>query len=119
MRSPDPLLLSALSTELERHVGRANAATWEDLRLALYRSGVAVPVVRRLQEAALVLRSRGVPVVGLSGSGVFLAATVDEVDDAIREKRGRALAALADLRVAKRLRASMLGQGSLVCGGTR
>jgi hypothetical protein len=119
MRSPDPALLSALSAELERHVGRANAATWGDLvfRMNGYPYYLDVRAPRRLQEAALVLRSRGVPVVGLSGSGVFLAQTVDEVDDAIREKRGRALAALADLRVAKRIKATMLGQ--LACGGTR
>jgi hypothetical protein len=100
-----------------RHYGREAATTWESLRSELAAEGLEVGVVRRLQEAAIVLRSRGLPVVGLSGSGVFVAKSVDEVDDAIGEKRRRALSALADLRAAKRIKLAMLGQGDLA-GGT-
>ena len=110
----DPAVVEALGHLLmDRHVGREAAATWEVLRAELAGVGLFVGAVRRLQEAALVLRSRGLPVVGLSGAGVFVARSVDEVDDAIGEKRRRAIAALADLRTAKRIRLSMLGQTRL------
>ena len=113
-RQVDPALVESLGTLLSiRHVGREESSTWEGLRGELEHFGFAVGAVRRLQEAAVILRARGVPVVGLSGSGVFLARSVDEVDAALGEKRRRALAALGEMRTLKRLRLAMLGQAAM------
>lgn len=110
-RPVDPALVEVLGHLLvDRHLGTGSAATWEALRRELEREGVHVNAVRRLQEAAAVLRARRVPVIGLSGGGVCIARDVDEVDAAIGEKRRRAIATLGDLRTLKRIRLTMLGQ---------
>jgi hypothetical protein len=107
----DPALVEALGNLLSlRHVGEEHAATWEVLHAELEHFGFSVGHVRRLQEAAAVLRQNGTAALGLSGRGVFIAQTVDEIDDAIREKAQRAKAAFYDLRTLKRIRQRMLGQ---------
>jgi hypothetical protein len=111
MRTPDPALVEALGHLLAmRHVGEAEAGTWEVLRAELEQVGFSVGAVRRLQEAAVVLRKNGTAAIGLSGRGVFIAQTVDELDAAIAEKAQRAKAAFYDLRTLKRIRRTMLGQ---------
>jgi hypothetical protein len=110
-RAADPALVEALGHLLAmRHVGEAEAGTWDVLRAELEQVGYSVGAVRRLQEAAVVLRQNGTAAIGLSGSGVFLANSVDELDAAIAEKAQRAKAAFYDLRTLKRIRARMLGQ---------
>ena len=117
MRRPDPGLVEAFGHLLSlRHVGRDEAATWEVLRAELDHFGYSVPAVRRLQEAAAELRRQKRPVVGVSGWGVFWARTVDEMDEAIGERRRRALSSLAELSVLKRIKAEMLGQSALGLG---
>jgi hypothetical protein len=110
-RAADPALVEALGHLLAmRHVGEAEAGTWDVLRAELEQVGYSVGAVRRLQEAAVVLRQNGTAAIGLSGSGVFLANSVDELDAAIAEKAQRAKAAFYDLRTLKRIRQRMLGQ---------
>jgi hypothetical protein len=102
-----------------RHVGREESSTWEVLREELHQFGYTVPVVRRLQEAAQVLRKQvpPVPVIGLSGGGVCIARDVDDIDAAIDEKRRRAISTLGELRTLKRIRLSMLGQAAVPGSG--
>jgi hypothetical protein len=115
-RKPEPKLVEALLGELSANCcGRENAATWDQLLRDLnrYPYVLEVKVARRLQEAAEVLREEGYPIVGLSSGGIFLARTVDELDEAIAEKRKRARSSFHSLRLLKRARSQMLGQAAL------
>jgi hypothetical protein len=110
-RPVDPVLAESLGhLLLSRHLGAENAATWDVLRVELEAFGTWVGHVRRLQEAAVVLRQGGVAVIGVSGRGICVAKTVEEMDEAITEKAQRARSAFYDLRSLKRIRAAMLGQ---------
>jgi hypothetical protein len=110
-RPVDPALVEALGNLLSlRHVGEDQAATWEVLHAELEHFGFSVGAVRRLQEAAEVLLDRDVPVVGLSGSGVFVAETVAEIDRAIAEAESRARKQFTKRRRLRRARMRMLGQ---------
>jgi hypothetical protein len=116
LRPVDPALLLAVHSWLSEHArGRANAVTWDDLRhhLTAWPYSLEVGVVRRLQEVAAALRRQGCPVVGISGVGVFWAETVEELDEAIGERRRRALSSLGELSTLKRIKAEMLGQARL------
>lgn len=79
-RTVDPALRLALGLLLHtRHFGRANAATWEDLRTELAAEGLVVSHVRRLQEAASELRRTDkMPIGATSHGGVFYVA--DDTD---------------------------------------
>jgi hypothetical protein len=79
-RAVDPALRLALGLLLHsRHEGRANAATWEQLRQELAAQGLEVKHVRRLQEAASVLRREDkMPIGATSGGGVYYVA--DDTD---------------------------------------
>jgi hypothetical protein len=115
-RKPAPSVVEALRAELSQHcLGRENSATWDELLSYLnrYPYDLEVKVVRRLQEAAKELRRQDCPVVGLSSGGVFWARTIDELDEAIEEKRKRARSSFHDLRSLRRVRARLLGQGSI------
>lgn len=114
MRATDPVLVDALGWLLRsRHQGEDAAATWEELRVELDRLGFSASAPRRLQEAAEVLLDQGLPVVGLSSRGVFLARTVDEIDSALAETERRARRTLTRRRRLRRARLAMLGQGEL------
>lgn len=90
MRNPDAALVEALGALLmDRHVGAQHAATWDRLRDELRAAGLEVGAVRRLQEARDVLREKGLPVVGTSDRGIFLADTEDERAEAASELRKR------------------------------
>lgn len=121
-RTCDPALLLAVHDYLSTHaVGRENAVTWDDLlhRVNGYPYSLDVREVRRLQEAASALRCQ-CPIVGVSRAGVFWAASVDELEEAIGERRRRALTSLREFSKLKRIRAEMMGQGSLrAVGGGR
>lgn len=80
MRTVDPALRLALSLLLHaRHFGRESAATWEQLRAELAAEGLSVKHVRRLQEAASVLRRVDkAPIGATSHGGVYWVA--DDVD---------------------------------------
>jgi hypothetical protein len=119
VRRPDPALVEALGALLGcRHYGKDEAATWDELRVELEREGVEVGAVRRLQEASEILLDRGLPVVGLSSAGVFVARSVDEIDSAIRESETRARRTLTRRRRLRSARLAMLGQGDLGARGT-
>ncbi len=96
-----------------RHVGLEQAATWEALRDELVAEGLPMTVTRRLQEAAEQLLDEGVPVVGLSSSGVCLARTADEVERSLRESEKRARKTLRRRSRLRRVWLQMLGQERL------
>jgi hypothetical protein len=94
-RAVDPRLALALRVLLEgRHRGRANGATWEQLRDELVADGLEVGVVRRLQEAASHLRRVGtggskVPIGATSQAGVYLIVDADDKKLALSERLKR------------------------------
>jgi hypothetical protein len=115
-RKPDSRLVEALRAELTENCrGKEHAATWDELLgyLNRYPYALEVRTSRRLQEAAELLREEGYPVVGLSSGGVFMARTVDELDEAIAENDKRARKSLRKRRLLRRVRARMLGQVDL------
>lgn len=79
-RPVDPSVRLALGLLLHtRHEGRANAATWEALRQELAAEGLEVKHVRRLQEAASLLRREDkMPIGSTSHGGVYYVA--DDTD---------------------------------------
>lgn len=122
-RSVSPVLLETMGHLLaHQHLGAQNAVTWERLRDELRAHGIEVNAVRRLQEARDVLRERGLPVVGTSDRGVFLASTEDERAEAASEIRKRIASltralATVDEACAGRIQLALFGGAARSEGG--
>jgi hypothetical protein len=90
-RAVEPRLALALRVLLEgRHRGRANGATWEQLRDELVAEEHEVGNVRRLQECAQHLRRVDkVPIGATSQAGVFLIVDAEDKKLAVGERLKR------------------------------
>jgi hypothetical protein len=114
-RQVDPRLRLALPLLLHaRHEGAEHAATWEQLRDELQAEGLQVKAVRRLQECAeQLLEDEGLPIVGLSETGIFWAVTAGEVERALRQAEKRARKTLRRRRLLRRAWLQLKGQEDL------
>lgn len=115
-RTVDPALRLALSLLLHsRHQGRARAATWAALATELEAEGMFLGSAgpRRCQEAGEALLAEGVPVVGLSADGVWLAETAEEIEVALREAERRARRTLRRRRLLRTVWRELVGQERL------
>lgn len=116
VRAVDPRLRTCLRNLLQsRHDGMERAATWEQLRQELVAEGLQVGVVRRLQEAVSEMaEDEGLPIVGLSGAGVFWARRASEIEAALAEADKRARKTLRKRRLLRRAWLAMRGQSDLL-----
>ena len=108
-----PIHRESVLNALARRIGRDKGIAGRDLVIDICGAWSARHE-RELRHVIEALRMEGIAVCGHPGTGYFIAATADEVQESIRFLRSRALTSLRQLRAMRRAAVSINGQGRLL-----